>query len=349
MKIHYTTPVWHGGFGAFFGDALRELGHSVSFFNDNGTKTQRWIQRIGTRIPKVQYGAEDVFRRAVSRDWLQSVRDAKPDLIVLEHAPNILPEAVREARELKKPIFYWMDSPAAGAQAKDALAALAYVDRVFTIDRFPSWMTILYGEQDAVHLPLAGDPKVFHPLSPEPKKEYDIVFAGSLPPQSGDGYLRAKILADIPEKYRVAVCGTGLEYWHRYFPGLKQRVVQSGRLSTAALNELYAKTKLFLNIHSTWHFTSVSARTFEVALAGLFQLVDHRADHDLLFPKDSLVTFSSAKEIHPLLDHWLAPGMDAERAKRAARVREYVLQHHTWRHRAQQMLGHLRSSGNHTA
>jgi spore maturation protein CgeB len=69
--------------------------------------------------------------------------------------------------------------------------------------------------------------------------------------------------------------------------------------------------------------------------------VDHRADHDLLFPKDSLITFSSAKDVNPLLEHWLAPEMDAERKKRAAQVRTHVLAHHTWRHRAETMLGYL--------
>lgn len=341
MRIHYTTPVWHGGFSTFFGNALRSLGHEVVSFDDNGTKSQRAFERIATRIPKLQYAAGDLFRKAVSRNWLASVRETRPDLIILEHAPNILPEVVREARSLKKPIFYWMDSPAAGSQAKDALAALQYVDKVFTIDRSPAWMTILYGPHDVEFLPLAGDPEVFHPLSPAPRSEYDIVFVGSMPPQSGDGYLRAKILADISEKYRVAVFGTGLEYWYRYLPNLRERVVKSGRLSTEALNEVYSKTKLFLNIHSTWHFTSVSARTFEAALAGTFQLVDHRADHDELFPKDSLVTFRSAKEIAPLLDRWLAPGADSARADMAMKTRAHVIAHHTWRHRAEKMLSYL--------
>lgn len=340
MKIHYTATVWHGGFYEFLGKAFQSLGHDVIFFNDSGTKWQGIVQRIGVRIPKIGNAAEDAFRAAVSRDWLQSVREASPDLIVLEHAPNILPEAIQKARSLGKPIFYWVDSPAAGSQAKDLLAGLSYADKVFTIDRSSAWTTILHNAGDAEYLPLAGDPETFHPLPPQ-KKEYDIVFAGSVPPQSGDGYLRAKILADIPERFRVAVCGTGLEYWYKYFPQLEKRVARSGRLSAEALNEFYGKAKLFLNIHSTWHFTSASARTFEVALAGLFQLVDHRADHDELFPKGMLVTFRTAKEVNPLIEQWLAPDADIEREKRAAETRSHVLAHHTWRHRAEAMLERL--------
>jgi spore maturation protein CgeB len=337
VKIHYTATVWHGGYYRFFGGALRSLGHEVVFFDDGGTKSQKSFERIATRIPRMQYWAEDKFRQAVSRRWLRSVYRENPDLIILEHAPNILSEAVRDARKLKKPIFYWVDSPAAGAQAKDMLASLAYADKVFTIDRSKAWTTILYERDDIGFLPLAGDPEAFYPI-PSFKKEYDVVFVGSLPPQNGDGYLRAKILASIPERYRVAVCGTGIEYWHKHFPELRGRVARQGRLSAESLNEFYAKSKLFLNIHSTWHFTSSSARTFEVALAGLFQLVDHRADHDELFPRDLLITFRSAKEIASLLDRWLAPSADQKRQEIAEKTRAYVHSHHTWRHRAEKML-----------
>ncbi|MDO8516295.1 MAG: glycosyltransferase [bacterium] len=341
MRIHYTATIWHGGFYQFIGNALKSLGHEVVFFNDGGTKQQALFERFATRIPKLTYRAEDTFRRSVSRDWLKSVREANPDLILLQHVPNILPEVLREARELKKPIFYWMDSPAAGAQAKDVLACMPYVDKIFTIDRSHFWMTTLHGENDTIFLPLAGDAETFHPLTPAPKKEYDVVFVGSLPPQSGDGYIRAKIMADISEKYKVGVFGTGIDYWYKYFPSLASRA-KSGKLSFAAMNELYNKSKILLNIHSTYHIDSASARTFEAALSCVFQLVDHRADHDELFPKNSLAYFNSAKEIAPLLDRWLAPSADAERAQMASRAREHVLQHHTWKHRVVELLKYFK-------
>ena len=339
MRIHYTATIWHGGFCEFFGRALKSLGHEVIFFNESGTGAQAFFERIGTKIPKFSYEAEDIFRRSVSRDWLRSVRAAKPDLILLEHAPNILAEAIGEARKLGKPIFYWMDSPPAGAQAKDVLASLSCADRVFTIDR--SWMTVLYGAGDFEYLPLAGEPEIFHPeKSSGTEAAYDVVFVGSLPPQSGDGYLRAKILAEIPSRYRVAVFGSGIEYWYRYFPSLASRA-KVGRLSAAALNEVYNRSRVLLNIHSTWHSSSVSARTYEAALAGLFQLVDYRKDLDELFPEKPFGIFRSAKEIVPLLDEWLAPGKEKERAEVAGRAREVVLARHTWRHRAERMLGYL--------
>ncbi len=345
MKIHYSTTVWHAGFTEFFGRALQSLGHEVIFFDNRGTKLQKLFDRIATRFPRFSYKGDDLFREAVSRDWVRAVHDANPDLILLQDAINVLPEAICEARKFKKPIFYWVHCAVGSGASKAAIAGLQYVDKIFTLDRSEEFMSILYlnRQHKTEFLPLAGDPDFFHPLTPQPKKEYDVAFIGSFPPQSGDGYLRAKIINDIPKKYRVGVSGAGLEYWYKYFPDLAgRRIRNGGRLSPSVLNETYNKTKILLAIHSTTHINSISARTFEAALAGIFQIVDYRTDLDELFPKDTFVTFKSADEIMPLIDRWLAPGTDEGRERFITRAREHVLAHHTWRHRAEEMLKHVK-------
>ena len=250
MKIHYTATIWHGGFYQFFSNALQSLNHEVYFFNEGGSVSQVNLKKILSRIPKFQYAANDKFRESVSRDWLESVEKYKPNLIILEYAPNILPEYLRRARELKIPIFYWMDSPPAGSAAQDILASLKFADKIFSIDR--QWMTILYPESDFIHLPLAGDPGTFHPFNlKEQDKKYDLVFVGSFPPQSGDGYLRAEIIASIPDKFSVFAFGNGASYWTKHFPILHKRIRKSGILSNTDINEIYNQSKVVLNIHST--------------------------------------------------------------------------------------------------
>ncbi len=337
MKIHYTASVWHGGFYKFFGNALKSLGHEVKFVSDSGSKSQELARKVIVRIPKFQYLAGDKFREAVSRDWLKSVREFNPDLIILQHVPNILPDAILAAKKTGKKIFYWMDSPPAGEQAKDALISFRFVDKVFSTDR--KWMTILFRPKQFVFLPFAGDEKVFHPIT-QAKKEYDVVFVGSFPEQSGDGCLRAEIISRIPEKYKVKAFGNGLSYWFKFFPNLKERAGVSGLQEDSALNEIYNKSKIVLNIHSTWHTSSLSARTYEIGLAGAFQLVDWREDLDNLFHKGALPSFHYADEVSGLIDKWIRK--DEERNDLAIKAREYILEHHTWRHRAEEMLRHLR-------
>lgn len=336
MRIHYSAPAWHGGYQKFFHNALRSLGHDVFYFNDNGTKAQKWLRGISTRVPRLQYRADDFYRETVSRNWLASVRAYKPDLIILEHTPNILAEYIRLAKKDGFTVYYWMDSPPAGSQAKDALAGAMEADKLFSVDR--KWMTILCSPDDFLHLPVGGDPETFYPIGGT-KKEYDIVYLGSLPPATGDGYLRAKIIAELPGKYRIAAFGNGADYWTKYFPILKERVKIGATLPFEKLNEIYNKAEIVLNIHSTSNTSALSARTYEIALSGAFQLVDWREDLDVQFPKNTFVDFRYARELNGLIDKWL--GKPAERAKVAERARGLVLAGHTWRHRAEEMLAYF--------
>ena len=254
----------------------------------------------------------------------------------MEGAPNIMAEHIRSARNDGMKIYYWMDSHPTGTQAKDALAGAMEASKIFSVDR--KWMTILCSPDDFSHLPVAGDPETFYPIKGT-KKEYDIVYLGSLPPASGDGYLRAQIIASIPGKYRIAAFGNGADYWKKYFPTLKDRFKAGTSLPAQKLNEIYNKSEMVFNIHSTSNASSLSARTYELALSGAFQLVDWREDLDAQFPKGTFATFRYAKEINDLIGEWL--GKPAERMEMAERARKHVLEHHTWRHRAEEMLRHL--------
>ena len=339
MRIHYTTPAWHGGFQKFFGDALRSLGHEITYFDDNGEKSHKWFRRIFTRVPHLQYAADDQFRKMVSHAWLRSVSRAKPDLVILEHTPNILPWAIQAVKKEGRTIFYWIDSPPAGSQAKDVLSGMLIADKVFTVDRAREYMTNLFPPNTFNHLPLAGDQNAFRPL-PEVSKEYDVVYVGSFSPQTGDGVMRAEIITRIPEKYKVAVFGNDIDYWFKHYPKLKERTLSVKPLSVEGVNEVYNKAKIVLGIYSTpGHIESVSARTHETALSGAFQIVDWRKDLDELYPVGLLPRFMWAKEVNTLIDYWMA--RPEERTKIAAQAREHALERNTWRHRAEEMLSHF--------
>ncbi|GEM_PF-3449129 len=341
MKIHYTATIWHGSFYRYFGNALRSLGHDVATFNDNGSFGQKLLRTILTRIPRNEYRGQDKFREALSRDWLASVEAFNPDLIILEHAPNILPEAIAKAKKPGRKIFYWMDSPPTGDQAKDAMAALRFCDKIFANDRHRLYMSILFRPDQFIQLPLAGNPEAFRFLNiPEDQKKYDVVWVGSFPEQSGDGFLRAQVAKNIPEKYTVAAFGNGASYSLRYFPELISRIKTGTALHDVNVNEIYNHARIALNIHSTQgHLTSLSARTYEIGLSGAFQLVDYREDLDHFFPKDLFATYQYADEINGLIEEWIKK--PDERAERAAKIREHVLAHHTWRHRAEKMLSYV--------
>lgn len=335
MRIHFTAPSWHGGFHIFMNKAFRSLGHDVCYFDDSGSPWQKNFRRFFVRLPRMEYAADDQFREFVSSDWITSVKKYKPNLVVIEHAPNVLPSAIKRIRKEGYTVFSWTDSPPAGAQAKDLLASLKASDKIFTDDREKEWMTTLFQPDEFEFLPLAGDPDVYHPIA-NVKKEYDVVFVGSMSPQTGDGVIRAEILSSIPDKYTVGIFGNDIDYWFKYYPRLKKRTLSVSALDAKSVNEIYNKAKIVLSIYTTFHIETVSARTHEAALAGAFQIVDYRKGLDELYPKGLFPRFNYANEVNGLIDYWIV--RDGEREKIAAELRQHALAHHTWRHRAEELL-----------
>lgn len=339
MKIHYTADKWQGGFYLFFSKALKKLGHEVVFFNSSGTTRQYMYVKFVGRIPKMHYPAQTHFREEVTRDWLKSVEAARPDLVIIDFAPCILPSAIEKVKKSGVKIFYWLTSPAWGANSNDMLLGLRHADRIFTIDRVWS-PTVLFGFKPYTFLPLAGDPESFYPIDDLRRtKLYDAVYLGSMPPQAGDGVTRAYLMASIPSKHRVAVFGHGAKEWVSDFPVLKERIHEISGLPTEEVNKIYNQSRTMMNIHSVFHVSSLSARTYEIGLSGAFQLLEYREDLDRLFPKGLIPSFTSPSEMNALLDQWLAK--DKERDARAKEIRAHVLAHHTWEHRAKEMLGYL--------
>ncbi len=339
MRIHYTAESWQGGFYHFFGEALKHLGHDVFYFDQKWTPSQYFSLQMMSRIPKMHYRAQMKFRQAVTRDWLASIESAPPDLVIVDHSANLLPDAFEKVQRSGVKIFYWLTSPAWGSNAADMLLSILHADKIFTIERH--WTpTIVFDFKPYIHLPLAGDPDAFHPIDAAAKnKRYDATYLGSMPPQGGDGVCRAFVMSKIPSKYHVAVFGHGAKEWESAFPILKERIKEDRIFSVEEVNKIYNESKIMMNIHGVYHISSLSARTFEIGLSGAFQLLEYREDLDTMFPKGLIPSYRTISEMNSLLDQWLSK--DKERENRSKEIREHILANHTWTHRAKEMLGYL--------
>lgn len=335
MRIHYTGTEWQGATSTNIKQELESLRHEVAFFDYRPPRKVRMLQNIVLRLSRRQEEARYGFHKKRSEEWLASVTASRPDLILIEDAPTILAEYVSRASALKVPIYCYVVSPPYSTVGGEVFLNFAHADEVFCIDR--EWMHYInyFYPRTLHHLPLAGSEHDFHPIAGG-KKRYDAVFVGSAPGQTPDGLLRAKLAAGIPERFRVGVFGSGWRYWTRYFPILEKRIDPGGPPDAKRVNEIYNQAKIMVNFHSTGHTTSISSRTFEIALSGGFQVVDPRDDLFTLFPRNSFPLFRTPDELNRAIEHWVR--RDAERDARAARAREHALAHHTWRHRAEAFL-----------
>lgn len=338
MRIHLTGAYWHGGITENIKKTLISLGHEVFFFNKNFSGTTKILKNLSLRLARRPYEIEHFFAKKRSRQWLESLVGFRPDLILIDDAPVILADYIKCARQMGKPIFYYVTAPPYGSGAKDQFLSFKYVDQIFSIDT--KWGDLINGifGVSVHHLPLAANPDHYY-LLPMEKKIFDVVFVGSVPEQSPDGLIRASLIDQISEKYKVGVFGNGWKYWYRYFPELRKRVFSESALSISDLNKLYNQTKMVINFHSTGHDNSISSRIFEASLAGALVLTDYRKDLDILFPKNPFLIFKTSGELNNLIGQWIL--QEDKQKKIVERARKHILDNHTWKHRITRVLEYL--------
>jgi spore maturation protein CgeB len=191
------------------------------------------------------------------------------------------------------------------------------------------------GAASVSYLPMACDPEVHLPvaLATAEAAEYEspVSFAGA-------PYLNRRHLLGIVADLGLKVWGEGWEH-----TPLAARLGRPGRFDLDAMLRVFAGTSVNLNVHSADHVTGldpepdyVNPRTFELAAAGAFQLVDWRAPLSALFTGDEMATFRTPSEMRGLAEHYLAA--PRERDAMAAAARRRALSEHTYRHRVERVL-----------
>ena len=108
----------------------------------------------------------------------------------------------------------------------------------------------------------------------------------------------------------------------------------------AELPAFYEHSAINFNCTSKQMKGAVNQRVFDVPAAGAFVLTDWRPQMEQLFEPDEMACYHDPEEIPDLARHYLAH--PAERRKLAAAARNRVLACHTWEHRLQALLEHMR-------
>ncbi len=340
LRILVVSPLAGGSYPitGYCARALAGLGHHVSVLDlapfANG------LQALPSFTPKkaARRQVDEAWGRFLGTGVLAAVEAAEPDL-VLAMAQAPLDAAV--LAEIGK---------------RGALRALWFVEdhRLFdywqhVVAGYDYFFAIQEGDFLAeaarrcpgghvAYLPCAADPGVHAPLvlTPAEREEFGapVGFVGA-------GYRNRRIV------FR-SLLDLGLRIWGTEWGGAGQveSVVQRGgaRISTEDSVRIFNATDVNLNLHSSTYVDGVeprgdfvNPRTFELAAAGAFQLVDRRSLlPPLLAPGTEVATFGEAGELRDLVRHYLA--RPEERATLAAAARQRVLAEHTYRHRMERLL-----------
>lgn len=196
------------------------------------------------------------------------------------------------------------------------------------------------------YMPHAWDPDVHWPNGPvdESVPAHDVVFVGT-------GFSeRIELLS--------AVDWTGLDLglygaWDLLGSrsGLREHL-KGTYVSNAHAVKLYRRAKIGLNLYRTSkgfgkdvprvsHAESLNPRAYELSAVGCFTVSDARAEVAEVFG-DLVPTFTSAQQVRPLIDRWLAD--EAGRARVISQLPSAVASH-TWHARAAQIETDLQGVG----
>ena len=121
-----------------------------------------------------------------------------------------------------------------------------------------------------------------------------------------------------------------------FFRGYRD-VFLNYNINPASVNDLFARTKVALNIHHKQTFNGANQRLFEVCGAGAYQICDANPYIKQLFPNGEIGIYHNEEELFELIDYALSHDM-TDRAKAAYDI---VTTQHTFVARIETMLNKL--------
>ncbi len=339
LKVLVVTPLYGGSWpiAGYAARALTELGHETHLldlapFHD----AFQGLERFGARRAQrrvLEAGFCDVMAAGIAA----TVDALEPDLVLaLAQAP--LNAAALEAigkRGVLRALWFVEDY-----RVMTYWRELArHYDHVFTIQT-ESCLDAMAQVTDArlAYLPCGFDPRVHRPLVLDAGERAEL---GSDVSFVGAGYRNRRLA------FRRFL-DLDFKIWGSDWGGAEDlaRVVQRGgaRIDTEESVRIFNASAVNLNLHSSTYHEGVdprgdfvNPRTFELAGAAAFQIVDRRELLPPLFAAErEMAVVESVAAMREQAAHYLAH--EDERLALAGRARQRALAEHTYLHRMQDLL-----------
>lgn len=337
-RILVVLPLYGGSLpiGRYCGNALRELGHVVEYFEAPdffGAFSALKTLRVGT--DRLDY-LENSFLQVVSQAILAKVETFAPDLVLSMAQAPLSRQALKRLRRDKVATAMWFVEDREVFPYWKAFAPLYDIFAVIQKGDFPDQLAAL-GQSNSMYLPLAADPQVHRPLtlSSVERRKYgsELSFVGA-------GYPNRRLAFRQLSGFDLRIWGNDWDGETTLAPYLQRG---GERIETEEVVRIFNATTINVNLHSSVRpgvlvgdGDFVNPRTFELAACGAFQVVDRRALLPELFAEGELALFSDMSELVQAIEFYRAN--PEARAEVAGRGRARVLAEHTYAHRMQTLL-----------
>lgn len=323
--------------GEYTTHALQTLGQNVRGIDMSGFNESYMLIPSLIRDELKQRAARQLYVETVSAFLLESVQERPIDILICMAQAPASPKLLMELRKQGVITVLWF--------VEDYLRftywkeTAQFFDHVFTIQKGECIEAIKKaGAREVHYLPTACNPLVHAPidLTDEDKQRW-----GSPLSFVGAGYHNRQQTFATFSQLPFKIWGTE---WPTARP-FDKLVQESGRrLKPEEYNKIFNATDININLHSSSERDGIdptgdfiNPRTFELAAAGAFQLVDERSLlSECFIPNEEIITFSSVQELRQKIAYYLEH--PEERDVIAKRMRARALKDHTYQRRVEQML-----------
>lgn len=197
--------------------------------------------------------------------------------------------------------------------------------------------------KQAYFLPQACDPKRYYTLADNENKDIDILFVGTLYRYPKRIALLRTVVSQFPQ-YKIRVVGVYKPYYKNFFKYLfreKRSVFLNHNLPADAVNQLYNRAKIVLNIHHETQEKGANPKVYEICASGAYQLCDSNPYLQQLFPQQEVGLYTNTSSLLTQIKEALHK-LPTEQARKAQAI---VLAQHTYTHRMQTVLDTLAAQG----
>ncbi len=252
------------------------------------------------------HSAKQKYLKAVQEKMDTILKNFQPDMVLFVNAPEdiLSAEEVRRIGQQTKTVCWFVDGIADRQEIVEYIKAFQEV--------------FVFEHSDVAYLAKMGIHGIYLPVGyndafsnvQSKVKEFDALFIGS-PFRN-----RLKILEKVAEaasknQWNLKIMGPFYDEtypWKKFlfkkkYPKIYQ-YLENRRVSSEEASELYAKTRICLNIHDTKH-KSPNPRTFEILASGSFELIDQREYWAGLTPDKDIVAYNNASELIEKLGGYL--------------------------------------------
>lgn len=321
------------------GRAFTALGYDVKIdiCNQHVPFLQRLLDRLLHR---------DSFMY-VRRDYQAHIKQVfdtyKPDLVFAFSSIHLTEESLDYFRHHSSKVIVWaVDS------IKTYPIYRSHIDHIDVLCCFEKSDVDYYASigKKAYFVPLAYDPTIYSPQKVD--KDVDLCFVGGMcgKDQRFRGQMIERLVEHYPDK-RILAYG---QYKPLYIPTFFQWLFRKHKdvfmnydIPPSEVNNLYARSRIALNIHHKQTTYGANQRVFETCGAGIYQICDKNPYIASIFPNGEVGLYSTEEELYTLIDYALSHDM-SQQTQAAYNI---VMQGHTIEKRIQQILNLLNDESTH--